>query len=748
MARLAHELLADIDRETVDFAPNYDGSETEPSVLPARFPNLLVNGTTGIAVGMATNIPPHNLREVIDAVVALIDRPDIETRELLELIPGPDFPTAGIIHGAGGIREAYLTGRGSIRVRARVEIEEDERAGRSTIVVTELPYQVNKARLLEHIAALVKEGAAEKDKSKRKLDDIRALRDESDRDGMRMVIELAKDARSNVVLNQLYQHTALQSSFGINMVALVDGRPRTLPLRDILEAFLRHRREVVTRRTVYDLRRARERAHVLEGLAIALANIDEMIAIIKAASTPAQAREGLMARAWDSALVRELLARQGAAASRPADLDPAYGLNAQGYLLSPVQAQAIVDMRLARLTGLEREKIAAEYRAVLDEIAGLMDILARPERLLEVIRSELVEVREAYGDARRTEILQTGEDFTNEDLIPREDVVVTFSHRQYAKTQPIGEFQAQRRGGKGRKAASAREEDFIERLLVANTHDTLLCFSSTGKAYWLKVYRLPMASRQAAGKPIGNFLTLDTGAGERINAVLPLGDLGLDRYVFMATASGIVKKTPLRDFSNPRTKGIIAVDLRIDDRLIGAVLTDGTQDILLSTSAGKTIRFREDDVRPMQRGACGVRGVRLDPGQEVVSLLTVREGDLLVATENGYGKRTALDEYPVHGRGGQGVITIQTSARNGAMVGAVLVAPDDEVMLVTSGGMLVRTAAAEVSVQGRNTQGVRLINPDATERLVAIERIEGLGETGDSGDEGNGGGEGDATQDL
>jgi DNA gyrase subunit A len=731
MAKLAHQLLADIDKETVDFVDNYDGSEREPSVFPTRLPNLLINGSAGIAVGMATNIPPHSLREVVDACVALIDDPSIGIPGLMEHLPGPDFPTAGIINGATGIHEAYHTGRGRIYLRARSHVEEDAGSARQSIVVTELPYQVNKARLLEKIAELVKE---------KKLEGISELRDESDKDGMRMVIELKRGEVPEVILNNLYQHTQMQNVFGINMVALVDGQPRLLDLKQVLEAFLRHRREVVTRRTVFDLRKARERAHVLEGLAVALVNIDEVIALIKASASPAEAKAGLMARAWKSGVVEEMLARAGAVTSRPEDLDEAFGLREDGYHLSDAQAQAILDLRLHRLTGLEQEKVVSEYKELLEKIDDLLDILGSPDRLMRVIRDELLEMREQFGDDRRTEIVETRLDLTLEDLITEEDVVVTLSHAGYAKYQPVSAYRAQKRGGRGKSATSFRDEDFIDRLVVCSTHDTILCFSSCGKAYWLKVYELPQGSRAARGKPIVNLLPLEEG--ERINAILPVREYPEDLYVFMATSSGTVKKTPLVDFSRPRSNGIIAVDLREGDQLVDVALTDGSRDVMLLTSAGKAIRFSEENVRPMGRTACGVRGVRLAEGQRVISLIIVDEGTVLIATENGYGKRTPPDDFPLHNRGGQGVIAIQTGGRNGAVVGATLVADEDEVMLITNGGTLVRTPVADISVLGRNTQGVRLIRLSDEERLVELARVAGLnGEGDDDGEAGEDGGE-------
>ncbi len=722
MARIAHELLADIDKETVDFVANYDESEHEPSVLPAKIPNLLINGSAGIAVGMATNIPPHNLREVIDGCLAMIDTPAIGVSELMEYIPGPDFPTAGIINGIRGVHEAYKTGRGRIYVRAKAEIEEHE-GGRERIVVTELPYQVNKARLLEKIAELVKE---------KRVEGISELRDESDKDGMRVVIELRRGEVGEVVLNNLYQHTQLQNVFGINMVALVDGQPRLLNLKHLLEYFLRHRREVVTRRTLFDLRKARERAHLLEGLAVALANIDEVIALIKAAPSPAEAKKALCERAWQSGTVDAMLARAGADASRPEDLPAGFGLTDAGYRLTETQAQAILDLRLQKLTGLEQDKIINEFAEILDKIAKLLEILSSPDKLMEVIREELVEIREQFGDERRTLIQESQEDLTIEDLITEEDVVVTLSHQGYAKRQPLTVYQAQRRGGKGKAAAVAKEEDFIDQLFVASTHDTILCFSSRGRVYWLKVYQVPEAGRTARGRPMVNLLPLEPG--ERINAVLPIRAYAEDLFVFMATASGTVKKTPLIEYSRPRTSGIIAVDLREDDQLVGVDLTDGRQDILLFTSAGKAIRFAETDVRPMGRAACGVRGVRLGPDQRVISLIVARGGDVLTVTANGFGKRTPQDQFPRKGRGGMGIISIKTSDRNGEQVGAVQVADEDEIMLITNGGTLVRTRVDDVSRMGRDTQGVKLISLSKAERLIGIERIEVLDDVDDVDD--------------
>jgi DNA gyrase subunit A len=714
MSRLAGELLADIDKETVDFAPNYDESETEPTVLPTRVPNLLVNGSSGIAVGMATNIPPHNLREIIDACVALIDKPEITIPELMELVPGPDFPTAGIINGAREIYNAYTTGRGRIVVRAQTEIEEIDSHGREAIIVTELPYQVNKARLLERIADLVRG---------KLIEGISELRDESDKDGMRVVIELKRGEVADIVLNNLYKQTPMESVFGVNMVALQDGQPKLMNLKDILEAFLRHRREVVTRRTVFDLRKARERGHILEGLAIALANIDEVIALIKASPNSAEAKVALMARTWTSGVVPAMLERAGSIQTRPDGLPAEFGLHAGVYRLSEAQAQAILDLRLHRLTGLEQDKILAEYGELLDLIRDLSDILARPERLLEVIRQELLAIREQYGDARRTRIDADESDLTIEDLITPEDMVVTLSHGGYAKAQAVSEYRAQGRGGRGRSATAMKDEDFVDKLFVANTHDTLLCFSNLGQLYWLKVYRLPKAGRGSRGKPMVNLLPLE--AEERITAVLPIRDYEEGRYVFMATATGTVKKTPLSAFSRPRSAGIIAVGLDPGDKLVGVAITDGTRDVMLCTSGGKAIRFLEDAVRPMGRTAAGVRGIRLPEGEEVISLIIPdADGLILTASENGYGKLTPVEEFPSHGRGGQGVIAMQTTERNGELVAATQIATTGELMLMSSNGTLVRTRASEISVLGRNTQGVRLIRLDDGERLIGVEPVE------------------------
>ncbi len=712
MARLSHQLLADIDKETVNFIPNYDESESEPTVLPTRVPNLLVNGASGIAVGMATNIPPHNLGEVIRALLAMIEDPEIDIDGIMEYLPGPDFPTAAIINGAAGIRQAYETGRGRIYLRARTEVETDEDTGRNRIVVNELPYMVNKARLLEKIADLVKE---------KRLEGISELRDESDKDGMRMVIELKRGEVAEVVLNNLFQLTQLQTVFGINMVALIDGQPKLLTIRQALSAFLAHRREVVTRRSLYELRKSRERAHILEGLTVALANLDEVIALIKSSKTPADAREALQARRWDAGLVEALLGRAGAELSRPEDLLPEYGLGEGGYQLSPQQAQAILDLRLQKLTGLEQDKLSDEYEEILGTIRELMRILSDPDALMQVIREELEALRDQYADDRRTEIVQDHLDLTMEDLITPEDVVVTLSHAGYAKYQPLDRYQAQKRGGRGRSAARTKDEDFVERFWVTNTHDTLLVFTSAGKVYKTKVYQLPLAGHNSRGRPMVNLLPLDEG--ERINAVLPTREFPDDWFVFFATRAGRVKKTPLSDFANIRSNGIWAVLLEEGDELVDVAFTDGTRDILLFSSAGKAIRFSEDDVRPMGRQTRGVLGIRLKDEQEVVSMLVADDGDVLLGTANGYGKRTALDEFPVYRRGGQGVIGIQTSGRNGPLVAALGVGEEDDVMLTSNAGTLVRTTVSEISRLGRNTQGVTLIRLGDDEQLIGLARV-------------------------
>ncbi|MGH8252558.1 MAG: DNA gyrase subunit A, partial [Steroidobacteraceae bacterium] len=704
-----------------------DESESEPTVLPTRVPNLLVNGSSGIAVGMATNIPPHNLTEIISACIGLIENPDITLAQLMQIVPGPDFPTAGLINGAQEIVAAYKTGRGRIHVRARTHVEDVGKGDRQAIIITELPYQVNKARLIERIADLVRDKLIEGIASD-------GLRDESDKDGMRVVIELKRGEVPEILLNNLYSQTPMETVFGINMVALVDGQPRLLSLKEMLDAFLRHRREVVTRRTVFELRKARERAHVLEGLAVALANIDAIIALIKASPSPAEARAALMARDWQPGAVAAMLERAGATATRPDDLADGFGLHPGGYRLSEVQAQAILDMRLHRLTGLEQDKIVAEYRELLDRVLDLSEILALPSRLTAVVRAELVEIRENYGDVRRTEISRDHLNLSTEDLIEPQDVVVTLSHAGYAKAQPVSDYQAQRRGGRGKSATAVRDEDFIEKFFIAHTHDTLLCFSNRGKVYWLRVFELPQAGRGSRGKPIVNLLPLE--AGEKINALLPVKQFDDQHFVFMATSLGTVKKTPLAAFSRPRASGIIAVDLNDDDRLVGVALTDGAREILLCTSGGKAIRFHEGEVRPMGRDAAGVRGVRLGGSQRLIALIALGEGHILTASEFGYGKLTPLEEFPAHNRGGQGVIALQTTERNGNTVAALQVAPAHELMLVSSTGTLVRTPVSDISIVGRNTQGVRLIRLAEGERLTGIERVEGLenGEGEEGGD--------------
>ena len=728
MSKIAHELLGDLDKGTVDFVSNYDDSEREPSVLPARVPNLLINGQTGIAVGMATNIPPHNLTEIVNACLAILDDPAITLAGLMQHVPGPDFPTAGMINGAQEIATAYRTGRGRLSIRARTHTEDIGKGDRQAIIVTELPFQVNKARLLERIADLVRG---------KNIDGISELRDESDKDGMRVVIELKRGEIADIVLNNLYAQTPMETVFGINMVALQDGQPKLLGLREMLDAFLRHRREIITRRTIYDLAKARDRAHILEGLAVALANIDEIIALIRRAQSPPEARDALQARTWPSGIVPQLLERAGTISTRPQGLAADLGMNGADYQLSEVQAQAILDMRLHRLTGLEQDKIFEEFKELLVRIADLSDILARPERLTQVSRDELVEVRDLYGDARRTEINRDHLDLSTEDLIEPQDVVVTLSHAGYAKSQPVTEYQTQRRGGRGRSATAVKDEDFVEKLFVAHTHDTVLCFSNRGKVYWLKVYELPQAGRGARGKPMVNLLPLEEG--EKINAVLPVKQYDEQHFVFMATSQGTVKKTPLTAFSRPRTTGIIALDLAENDKLVGVGLTDGTKEILLVSSGGKSIRFNESEVRPMGREAAGVRGIKLGDGQELVGLIVIGDGNILTASENGYGKLTPLDDFPAHGRGGQGVIALQTTDRNGSTVAALQVTAGQEVMMISSTGTLVRTPVDEISVVGRNTQGVRLIRLGEGERLVGIERID---ETLDVAVEGGGEGEG------
>jgi len=723
MAKIAHSILADLDKETVDFVPNYDGTEHIPAVMPTRIPNLLVNGTSGIAVGMATNIPPHNLTEVINGCLALIDNSELSIDELIEYIPGPDFPTAAIISGRAGIQEAYKTGRGKIKIRARAEIEVDDNSGKETIIVHELPYQVNKARLIEKMAELVKE---------KRLEGISALRDESDKDGMRMVIEIKRGEVGEVVLNNLYKLTQMQVSFGLNMVALTNGQPKLFNIKEMLEAFILHRREVVTRRTIFELRKARERAHLLEGLSIALANIDPIIELIKSSPTPSEAKEQLVSRGWDLGNVADMLSAAGNDAARPEWVEDAFGIREGKYFLTIQQAQAILDLRLHKLTGLEHEKILSEYKDLLDIISELLYILATPSKLMEVIREELEVIRDDFGDERRTEISSASHDLSMEDLITEEDVVVTLSHEGYVKYQVLADYDAQRRGGKGKAATKMKEEDFIERLLVANTHDTILCFSDRGRMYWLKVFQLPLASRTARGRPIVNILPLEED--ERITAILPVREYEEDKFIFMATASGTVKKTRLTEYSRPRANGIIAINLREDDTLIGVDITNGSHDIMLFSDAGKVVRFTEgkkkpeDDnfvVKPVGRNATGVRGMKLENDEKVISLIVPHnDGPILTITENGFGKRTSLEEYPAKSRATKGVVSIKVSERNGKVVGAVQVEEQDEIMLITDNGTLVRTRVNEVSVIGRNTQGVRIIRTSETELVVALQRID------------------------
>ncbi len=715
MARIGHELLADIDKETVDFGPNYDGSEQEPLILPARIPNLLINGSSGIAVGMATNIPPHNLNEVVDACLALVRHPEMSVDELIEIVPAPDFPTAGIIYGVSGVHEGYRTGRGRVVMRAKTHFEPIKgSADRQAIIVDELPYQVNKRTLLEKISELVNE---------KRIEGISDLRDESDKSGMRVVIELKRGEMPEVVLNCLYKQTQLQDTFGMNMVALVDGQPRLLNLKQMLECFLSHRREVITRRTVYELRKARERAHIQEGLAVALDNVDEIIALIKASPTPADARRGLMGKLWSSPTVTEMLRRATFDATRPEGLGVEYGLSKNGYLLSEAQAQAILELRLQRLTGLERDKIVADFAELLEKIADLMDILARPERISEIICEELEAIRAQFGDKRRSEIELHTQDLGIEDFIAPQDMVVTLSHSGYIKAQPLADYRAQRRGGRGKQAAAIKDDDFVDHLFVANTHDYILCFSNRGRVYWLKVYEVPQGSRSSRGKPIVNMFPLEEG--EKVNAILSVKEFVEDRFIFMCTAQGTVKKTPLSDFSNPRKAGIIAVALDEGDYLIGAEITNGTQDIVLVSDAGKAVWFDEEDVRGMGRTARGVRGMKLGEGQQVLSLLVAddHQQTVLVATENGYGKRTVLADFRHSGRGTQGVIAIAASERNGKVVAARLVTDEDEVMLITTGGVLIRTRVREIRELGRATQGVTLISLDAGEKLAGMEKV-------------------------
>ncbi|RDK04341.1 DNA gyrase subunit A [Paraburkholderia lacunae] len=723
MAKIGHELLADIDKETVDFTPNYDGSENEPAILPARIPNLLINGSSGIAVGMATNIPPHNLNEVVDACQHLLKNPEATIDELIEIVPAPDFPTAGIIYGVAGVRDGYRTGRGRVVMRALTHFEEIDRGQRMAIIVDELPYQVNKRSLLERIAELVNE---------KKLEGISDIRDESDKSGMRVVIELKRGEVPEVILNNLYKATQLQDTFGMNMVALVDGQPKLLNLKEMLTCFLSHRREVLTRRTVYELRKARERGHVLEGLAVALANIDEFIAIIKAAPTPPIAKQELMARPWDSSLVREMLSRAeaenasagGREAYRPDGLNPAFGMQADGlYRLSDTQAQEILQMRLQRLTGLEQDKIIGEYREVMAQIADLLDILARPERITAIIVDELTSIKAEFGDARRSKIELNATELNTEDLITPQEMVVTMSHAGYVKSQPLSEYRAQKRGGRGKQATSMKEDDWIDTLFIANTHDHILCFSNRGRVYWVKVYEVPQGSRNSRGRPIVNMFPLQDG--EKITVVLPVKEFSADKFVFMATALGTVKKTPLEAFSRPLRKGIIAVGLDDGDYLIGAAITDGEHDVMLFSDSGKAVRFDENDVRPMGREARGVRGMQLEDGQNVIALLVAgdEQQSVLTATENGFGKRTPITEYTRHGRGTKGMIAIQTSERNGKVVAATLVDPEAQIMLITNTGVLIRTRVSEIREMGRATQGVTLISLDEGTKLSGLQQV-------------------------
>ncbi|MBQ0712533.1 MAG: DNA gyrase subunit A [Porticoccus sp.] len=738
MAKIAHSLLADLDKETVDYVENYDGNELIPEVLPTRVPNLLVNGSSGIAVGMATNIPPHNLKEVVNGCLALIENADISIDELMEHIPGPDFPTAAIINGRAGIIQAYRTGRGRIYMRARATVEVNEKTSRETIIITELPYQLNKARLIERIAELVKE---------KKIEGISELRDESDKDGLRVVVELKRGEVGEVILNNLYAQTQLQNVFGINVVALVDGQPRTLNLKEMLEAFVRHRREVVTRRTVYLLRKARERGHILEGLAVAIANIDKMIELIKSSPSPAEAKEGLIARGWDASTAAQLLERAGSDASRPEDLEPGYGMRDGQYYLSPVQAQAILELRLHRLTGMEHDKLLAEYQEKLEEIIEYLRILGDATVLMQLIREELQAVSDEFGDDRRSEIIESLHDLTVEDLITEEDRVVTISHGGYAKTQPLSDYQAQRRGGTGKSATAVKDEDFVEHLLIASTHSTILCFTNLGKVYWLKVYQIPVAGRSARGRPMVNLLPL--GEDEHISSILTVDEYSEDKFVIMATANGTVKKTSLEQYSRPRSVGLRAVDLVDGDYLVGSAITDGNSDVMLFSSEGKAVRFAESDVRAMGRVSKGVRGMRLPEGQKVLSMVIPEEdGCVLTVSNNGYGKRTALTEFPTKGRGGKGMIAIQSSERNGPLVGAVQLFQGDEIMLISDQGTMVRTRSDEISQLGRNTQGVRVIRLKEGETMVGLARIEepepvdtdlidGDSLNGDSGDSGS-----------
>jgi len=715
MAKIAHELLADLDKETVDFGPNYDGSEHEPLVLPTKIPNLLINGSSGIAVGMATNIPPHNLTDICSALFTLLDDPETDIESLIAIVKAPDFPTAGIIYGLSGVRDGYRTGRGRVVMRATCHVEDlDKSGGKQAIIIDELPYQVNKANLLIKIGELVRE---------KQIDGIADLRDESDKSGMRVYIELKRGENADVILNNLYKQTQMQDTFGMNMVALIEGQPRLLNLKEMLDAFLRHRREVVTRRTVFDLRKARERGHILEGLAVALANVDEIVELIKSSETPAIAKERLLDRAWKSAMVEEMLSRIDPEYSRPMNMGPEFGLHADGYRLSEIQAQRILEMQLQRLTNLESDKIIGEYKDIMAKIADLLDILANPSRITAIIREELTQIQEQFGDARRSAIVENAQDMSMEDLIKPEEMVVTLSHGGYMKTQPLDDYRAQKRGGRGKMAAGTKDEDFIEKMFIANTHDYILCFSNRGRLYWLKVYNVPQGGRAARGKPIVNLLPLEEG--EKINALLPVKTFDDDHYVFMATSNGIVKKTPLSDFSRPRTAGIIAVGLDDGDFLIGASITDGRHDVMLFSDGGKAVRFDENDVRPMGRTARGVIGMKLAKGKKLISLLVAEDENdfVLTATENGYGKRTPIAEYTRHARATQGMIAIQTSERNGKVVAATLVKPDDEIMLITTGGVLIRTRVREIRAMSRSTQGVTLINLDKGETLISLEKV-------------------------
>jgi len=715
MAKIAHELLADLDKETVDFGPNYDGSEHEPLVLPTKIPNLLINGSSGIAGGMATNIPPHNLTDICTALSALLEDPEIDIESLIGIVKAPDFPTAGIIYGLSGVRDGYRTGRGRVVMRATCHVEDlDKSGGKQAIIIDELPYQVNKANLLIKIGELVRE---------KQIDGIADLRDESDKSGMRVYIELKRGENADVILNNLYKQTQMQDTFGMNMVALIDGQPRLLNLKEMLDAFLRHRREVVTRRTVFDLRKARERGHILEGLAVALANVDEIVELIKSSETPVIAKERLLGRAWKSAMVEEMLARIDPEFSRPVNIGAEFGLHPDGYHLSEIQAQRILEMQLQRLTNLESDKIIGEYKEIMAKIADLLDILANPSRITQIIREELTQIQEQFGDARRSTIVENAQDMSMEDLIKPEDMVVTLSHGGYMKSQPLDDYRAQKRGGRGKQAAGTKDEDFIEKMFVANTHDFILCFSNRGRLYWLKVYNVPQGGRGARGKPIVNLLPLEDG--EKINALLPVKTFDDEHYVFMATSNGIVKKTPLSDFSRPRTAGIIAVGLDDGDFLIGASITDGRHDVMLFSDGGKAVRFDENDVRPMGRTARGVIGMKLAKGKKLISLLVAEDENdfVLTATENGYGKRTPIAEYTRHARATQGMIAIQTSERNGRVVAATLVKEEDEIMLITTGGVLIRTRVKEIRAMSRSTQGVTLINLDKGETLTSLEKV-------------------------